>query len=231
MKKDTKDIKKMKTNEIDKILIYRDQSKIDAFQNSLEKTLPVLQNFVNAFTSSVHNDPKTSLNDMIFNFDAIEARYVEKLVNEHNITSGLPIKLKVNSFEPIDSSLRLLAESVRTEIERNHTDIKYFTLDNGKVSINSGSLNRFIESNSVYANTPETVELYNKWIELGKITQAFDNLLKENFNSYFLPKGLYPVPLARFFRFDADQNLVLRLDVYKALCKKIGISEFFNIPE
>jgi len=203
-----------------RIEVFRYNELIDEMRQKIESTLPVIQKLVDAYFQSPL-DKTVNLQRIVYEFGEIEKKYFSDMLAANNpfpVESG--ISLKIGNLQLAnDGDLKLLAEEARQAIDSNGLNLTYFNLNENKVSIDEVAFERYEDSRTIQADTPESVLLYLKLVELADAMEEVDLLLREKHNSclFQVKSHVHPLPVARFFTLDPNNRLIVKPETFQVL--------------
>ncbi len=210
-----------------RVQVYRNQEAIDERRQKIESILPNLQNLVNAYFSSPL-DKSVSLHQIVHYLKNIEKKYFSDMLEASNPfpkESGLKLKIE-NIYLEKDADLMLYQDQALKALNFYALDLHPFILKDGQVSIDEDAFERFIDSKTLWADTPESIDLLLKLEDFADACTQLDELLRAKHNSFLLPikEHLNPIPIARFFTIDQSGRIVPKHETFAALKANIDIN-------
>ena len=198
-----------------KLIIYRDELAISTLKDKLNEFLPLIQNVYELFKTAEFFKPDANLTEIVFNLENIREAYKMSLVKEELRTQSDRLQINENQAmqlfqlkgtEELDNAIQAAASAVNS----GGIDLGYFEIVEGSVKISSGALQFFIDRNSMYAETPKEIELYNLHMSFIKAAIDFNDFLITNkLESRLLIRNM-SIAIARFFDWNNEEYSISR---------------------
>ena len=214
-----------------KIAIYQDEEEIISHHAKLKETLPLIQQTYDLFKQAHYYQDRLGLADML-NYDFHRHQFKQRIsqdkaqdISKALMLDGLKLsnekvaELMENENPP--GLVSAVSETKKT-LQKNSLTVNGFTLTKtGKVGINRPTLKAFEMKNSVMAETPDEIELYELLMRFIDGAEKLDVFLRNKAGRFLMAKPLHPIRISEYFRHEYGRGYYLFHPMFAALKRVI----------
>jgi len=204
------------------VILWQDQGKIDNLKDRLHTLIPLVQAAVDKFYEL--NLPGSENITLATIIDGSEALIQQHLRSQIPETLEIP-GIKLNRERALSLGLvELNGKDKFIEallIFKTFPDAGYYdflTLQNRTVIIDSGKWRKFINANSVIADTPENIDFFKKYQDLIGAIESFNDFVSERYNIQFRRRNEFVNP-EQWFNITPKGDLVINHKLFQKLTR------------
>jgi hypothetical protein len=210
-------------NNVNKIVLWRDEAKINELKKKLNEILPFAEKVVKCYHKLPFASDQVGFYDILSNTTAKAQNHLKNTLPDKVEISGLSVnKAKVLSM----GLLEVEGLSDFTKALESFNDIggnayqQYFKHSEKTVIIDPLAWQEFEDRNTIAAITPDEIEIFNKMDHFLNEIHEFSSFIKKHgINIHPVPLGpIYPVMIAKL---DLQNKMIVNHTVFASIAKKL----------